>query len=106
MFVLWSLSLTRVGGSPALVCACCEPLCGCWKLSLDPLQEKQVFLMTKPSLKFLVLFFFEVHRGPKENMVSNGGWCHFTSSNAKYFKTRQHRILPKKRSQHDSLVIG
>lgn len=31
-----------------------ELLCGCWELSLGPLQEQQVLLTTEPS--FLVLF--------------------------------------------------
>lgn len=28
----------------------CEPLCGCWELNFDPLQEQPVLLTTDPSL--------------------------------------------------------
>lgn len=56
VLVLWPFSLTRdrKKGS-ALVSAGCEPPCGCWKLSSNPLQEEQVFITAKP-LKFLILF--------------------------------------------------
>jgi hypothetical protein len=33
-----------------------EPLCGCWKLNLGPLEEQSVLLTAEPSLQLSSLF--------------------------------------------------
>jgi hypothetical protein len=38
----------------------CEPLCGCWETNPGPLEEKQVFLITEPSLQIDLLCFADM----------------------------------------------
>lgn len=50
---MWQLRRSKEGlaFSGTRVVSVCEPLCGCWDLTLSHLQEQQVLLTSKPSLQ-------------------------------------------------------